>query len=493
MLDRLWSAGDGTTSRLASLELLGAKVMITDADRTITYVNQSALALMRAAETELKQELPRFSVDRLIGSSIDMFCQDASLHGGVFAVTGAPRETTIRLGQQAFDLRVTPLTEKARHTGFAVEWSDARARLLNLDYAAQLEAISRTQAVISFSPDGTIRDANENFLTALGYKLDEVVGRKHAMFVEPAYRDSRAYAEFWQRLGAGEHQAGQYKRVAKGGRPVWIEGRYNPILDDSGKVCKVVKFAVEITAQIKRLSDLKSLIDENFAEINGAIDLAKSEAGSASLAASRTSSNVRSVAESAEQLAASVGEIARSMSKSRASTENAFEQAVAVGQNTQTLAKAASAMTGIVELIRNVASQINLLALNATIEAARAGEAGKGFAVVASEVKNLAVQAARATEQISSEIDNIQATSSTVAGSLDAIREAISTVREQVTLTASAVEEQNAVTCSMSADMQSASSATATVSANIEQIASAIQQTMTAITKTEQAAQILVR
>jgi methyl-accepting chemotaxis protein len=150
-------------------------------------------------------------------------------------------------------------------------------------------------------------------------------------------------------------------------------------------------------------------------------------------------------------------------------------------------------MNGIVGLIRSIASQINLLALNATIEAARAGEAGKGFAVVASEVKNLAVQAAKATEQISGEIEGIQATSTQVADALGAIREAVTSVRESVALTAAAVEEQSAVTRSMSANMQSAAGAVSTVSASVTEISAAVLQAAQAVAKTKQAARVLVR
>jgi methyl-accepting chemotaxis protein len=213
-------------------------------------------------------------------------------------------------------------------------------------------------------------------------------------------------------------------------------------------VSKVVKFATDITAQMELLANLKTLIDHNFGEIDGAVDRSTSEARAASMAADETSSNVQMVAASAEELAASIGEISQSMTKSRTATDNAFERAVAAGQCTEKLTTAAQAMNGIVGLIQNIAGQINLLALNATIEAARAGDAGKGFAVVASEVKNLANQAARATDQISKEIDGIQSTSDEVVTALDSIRDAIGDVRDYVTVTASAVEEQSSVTLS---------------------------------------------
>jgi PAS domain S-box-containing protein len=332
-----------------------------------------------------------------------------------------------------------------------VEWTDAKERLMNTDYAALFAAVdNKSQALIEFTVDGQIISANGNFLKAMGYSLDEIQGKHHSIFVELEHRNTRDYAEFWERLRRGEYQAGQYKRLGKNGRQVWIEGAYNPIFDQNGKVSKVVKFATDITAQMELLANLKTLIDHNFGEIDGAVDRSTSEARAASMAADETSSNVQMVAASAEELAASIGEISQSMTKSRTATDNAFERAAAAGQCTEKLTTAAQAMNGIVGLIQNIAGQINLLALNATIEAARAGDAGKGFAVVASEVKNLANQAARATDQISKEIDGIQSTSDEVVTALDSIRDAIGDVRDYVTVTASAVEEQSSVTLSMS-------------------------------------------
>jgi methyl-accepting chemotaxis protein len=202
---------------------------------------------------------------------------------------------------------------------------------------------------------------------------------------------------------------------------------------------------------------------------------------------------VQSLAAAAEQLAASVQEITQSMARSRTATESAFEQTIAVGKSTELLTAGAQAMNGVVGLIRNIAGQINLLALNATIEAARAGEAGKGFAVVASEVKSLAIQAAKATEQITAEIDRVQATSAEVAGALDAIRAAVTAVREHVTGTASAVEEQRSVTQSISANMQHASNAVSTVSSNVIEISGAVSQVAQAVAKTKEAARVLAR
>jgi methyl-accepting chemotaxis protein len=374
---------------------------------------------------------------------------------------------------------------------FATDVSKSKAEYADL--LGKVMAIDKSQAVIEFELDGTIITANDNFLKAMGYSLAEIKGKKHGMFVEPSFRDSRDYVEFWDKLRRGEYQSAQYKRIGKGGREVWIEGSYNPILDLNGKPYKVVKFATDITEQIKLLSNLKTMIDVNFTEIDQAIHRSNSQAESAIGAAEATSGNVQMVAASAEELAASISEISESMSKSQAATMGAFDQTVAAGDATQRLSAAATAMGGIVSLIQNIAGQINLLALNATIESARAGDAGKGFAVVANEVKNLANQAAKATEQISTEIEGVQSISADVVSALGVIRKSIELVREYVTTTASAVEEQSAVTRDMSSNMQSASSAVATVSQNVGEISAAVQQAEQAVAKTREAATVLTR
>ena len=124
-----------------------------------------------------------------------------------------------------------------------------RQKLINADYQGQIAAISKAQAVIEFNMDGTVITANDNFLRALGYTLDEIKGKHHSLFVEEAYRQSSDYAQFWAKLRRGEYQAAEYKRIGKGGREVWIQASYNPILDLNAKPFKVVKYATDITSQ----------------------------------------------------------------------------------------------------------------------------------------------------------------------------------------------------------------------------------------------------
>ena len=480
-------------SRIIALNALRTNVMIADNDLNITYVNPSVLALMQEAEADLKKELPRFSVTGLIGSNIDVFHKNPTYQRKMLATLDKPLHATIRVGTRVFDLIVSPLIEKATRIGFVVEWADAKARLQNVDYAAQIVAISRSQAMIEFSMDGVILSANENFLKAMGYQLAEVLGKHHRMFVEPATQASKEYAEFWERLKRGEYQAAQFKRLAKGGKEVWIEGAYNPILDEKGKPVKVVEFATDITAQIALLSNLKTIVDQNFGEIDGALAHSSEQAQVATGVVQNTTGSVQAMAASAEELAASVREIADTMAKSKTAVDAAHRQLTGADQATQKLSTMSKSMVGIVGLIRDIAGQINLLALNATIESARAGDAGKGFAVVASEVKSLARQAGSATDKIAQEIDGLQVASSEVVAALETIGTSINAVLEYVTATAAAVEEQSVVTQEMSTAMQKTAGGVAAINDNMIEITAAGQKVGQTVHNTRSAAQVLVR
>jgi len=358
---------------------------------------------------------------------------------------------------------------------------------------AKLAALDRVQAIIEFDLEGRVLHANPNFLKVMDYTLNEIEGRHHSLFVEPAYKDSAEYRDFWAALRAGEFRASQFKRLGKGGREVWIEASYNPILDAAGKPYKVVKFATDITRQIQLLSDLRRMIDQNFGEIDQAVMRSSDESQSAASAAASTTESVQAMATASEELAASVSEIAESMSKSRGATDSAFDQAKAAGDLTGKLSTAADAMGNIIGLIQDIAAQINLLALNATIESARAGEAGRGFAVVAQEIKTLAGQAAKATERIGGEINNVQSIAGEVVSALASIKNSVDVMRENVLATSTAVEEQNAVTRDMSANMHGAAQAVTAISANISAISAAVTQVSSAVATTRDAAKVLAR
>ena len=136
-----------------------------------------------------------------------------------------------------------------------------QARLQNADYEGQIAAIGKSQAVIEFNMDGTIIHANENFCQTVGYSLEEIQGKHHRIFAEPEYAASAEYREFWARLNRGEFDSGEYKRLGKGGKEIWINASYNPIMDLNGKPFKVVKYATDITHSKKELAGYTSEVN----------------------------------------------------------------------------------------------------------------------------------------------------------------------------------------------------------------------------------------
>jgi len=330
------------------------------------------------------------------------------------------------------------------------------------DFAGQLAAINTSQAVIEFSLDGCILSANDNFLATTGYALEEVRGQHHSMFAEPEYARSAEYRQFWQKLGRGEYDAGQYRRLGKGGREIWIQASYNPIFDMNGRPFKVVKYATDISAQVRdaqalaaavaqtrevvaaaQAGDLGRRIDSGdktgaIAElcegINAMVETMGSVIGqirvaadAVALGASEIATGNADLSQRTEQQAASLEETAVSLQGLTGTVRQSAEDARQASQlaggavdvaaqggrvvsevvTTMSLINASSRrIVDIISVIDGIAFQTNILALNAAVEAARAGEHGRGFAVVAGEIRSLSQRSASAAKEIKQLIDD---------------------------------------------------------------------------------------
>lgn len=370
---------------------------------------------------------------------------------------------------------------------YASDITDAKLRAA--DYEGQINAVSRTQAVIEFDLDGTIRSANDNFLKATGYQADEIIGQHHKMFVHPDYAKSEAFAEFWNDLANGDVKAGEFKRFAKDGSEVWLQASYNPILDPDGQPYKVVKYATDIThwkgelhliidrltslskgdltlrlpdtgsrdftemrnafnVTLEKLSELVGDITFASASIKEEADAIADSANDLSARCERQAATVEETSASMEEMASTVKSNAQNAKDATAAAKSATDHAEQGGEIVRHAISAmgkiedsSAEVRKIIEVIDAIAFQTNLLALNAGVEAARAGEAGSGFAVVASEVRALAQRASESARDISELIETSERQVAEGAGLVKKTGEALEEIVASVNVVSGGINE----------------------------------------------------
>ena len=242
-------------------------IMMVDRELVVTYANNSTVKLLRQHEGTLRSLYPEFRAEAIVGTCIDIFHKHPDHQRKLLGnPKNLPYSTDIHVGPLTFNINVSAQFDNAgNHTGATLEWYDVTEQraldALNADYKGQITAIGKSQAVIEFNMDGTILSANQNFLATMGYSLDEIKGKHHRLFAEPGYAESPEYRRFWEKLNRGEFDTGEYKRVGKGGKEIWIQATYNPIMGVNGKPFKVVKYATDITMQKDALTQISQLIE----------------------------------------------------------------------------------------------------------------------------------------------------------------------------------------------------------------------------------------
>ncbi|MGO3871728.1 MAG: methyl-accepting chemotaxis protein [Alcaligenes sp.] len=332
---------------------------------TMLAAEFSAQGQIQACSPLLSQLLCR-SADEVVGQDYSQVFLGEDESSRLWGQWASQQGGNARLCVRAHDGRdhwlqatFSPLVKRAGQDRILMLATDVSSQAaVESKRASVLTAIERSTAVIEFDLSGKVLNANSNFLTVMGYELDDVIGQHHTQFCFPEQTRSPEYQQLWRTLNLGHFVSDQFRRRTRDGRQVWLRASYNPLYDAQGHLYGVVKFATDVTAQVER----------NHAESRAAqlaMDIAQDTDAGAH--------------EGETTMQHTVGAVR--------GIEQHLEQA---GQEIDALNEQSAKIGAMVHSIQDIAFQTNILALNAAIEAARAGSQGKGFAVVASEVRSLA-------------------------------------------------------------------------------------------------------
>ena len=354
-------------------------------------------------------------------------------------------------------------------------------KLKNADFEGQLDAIGKSYAVIEFNMQGIITKVNDNFLNTLGFSESDIMGKHHSMFCEESYKNSNEYTQFWRKLNDGNFDSGEYLRLGKGGKEIWIQASYNPIYDIDGKPYKVVKYAQDITARKNMVFSVENTSKELTTSAKELFTTAEAMSSSSSSTTAETeevsvaieeiSQGTQNVSDKIDTMLSSIKEISISSKSAKTIANDAQIKSQETTKSIKKLDEESKNIGEVVKSIAQIAFQTNILSLNAAVEAATAGEAGKGYAVVAQEVRNLATRSDESAKEITDGINKIQELVKVSSVSIQSIDETISKMSEISENIVQAVNNQGVISSEVSTIMNETSIGVNSISETMQNVA----------------------
>ncbi len=435
-------------------------------DFTIDYANKASIDTLK----QLEHVLP-CKAENLVGQCIDIFHKNPSYQRQLLAdPRNLPHQATIEIGGEYLDLLISAIRDSSgNYVAPMLTWSVVTDKIKADAETAQLMQMLDTMPmnVMKLDPkDFTITYVNQTskdtlrpLQSLLPCPIDDLVGQCVDIFHKnPSHQRGI--------LGNPKNLPTTAK-IKLGDETLSLQ--VSAVNDKSGKYVAAMLTWEVVTRQVVMAANVSEIVES----VSSASTEMRSTAESMAATAEETNNQASTVAAASEQLASSISEISRQVTQSAKIAGQAMTDAQLTNEKIQSLDIAAQKIGAVVSIITDIADQTNLLALNATIEAARAGDAGKGFAVVASEVKNLANQTGKATEEISAQVDDIQAATKESVEAIRGISKTIGEVDEITTAIASAVEEQGAATQEVTSNITGVTAASSETGAAANQVLSA--------------------